>query len=416
MPLIYRKWPANAPRRQSGERHGPVVHAARFAGHACGRAAQGMRLTPVSHSPGLAHARVSRGYAAAVFRLDIWGFAVRSGAGTEAAKSLDAPDHQRAVSKPSALPARLARWMQLWVVLGSCLWFLSAGAAMAGDAIALLLSERGPAYDEAADAFLARLGDTRGVRVLYAEDLDTKGMQALVREIGLLVPVGTRATRQVAEHVGRNTAVLALMLPRSAFDAENWPVALPRRRLSAVFIDQPPARSLALIERLLPQVKQVAVLYTQRTRAEINALQKGADHRRVALRAHEIGHAGEVASGLRQVLPGSDVLLLLPDAQVVNANNVQYLLLTAYRYRVPVVGFSQGLIKAGAIAAVYSTPAQIGAQGGDIARQWRLGEGDLPAPTYCNEFSLAFNTHVARSLGITLPDETAVRQQLGAEP
>lgn len=289
-------------------------------------------------------------------------------------------------------------------------------AVMANTAIALLLSERAPAYDEVAEAFIARLGDARGVRVLHADDLDTRELQTLARETGLLVPIGSKATRLVAEHAGRNAAVLALMLPRSVFEAESWPAALPRRRLSAVFIDQPPARSLALIERLLPQAKQVAVLYTQRIQAQVNALQQEAARRRTVLRAQEITHEAEVASGLRQVLTGSDVLLLLPDAQVVNAYNIQHLLLTTYRYRIPVVGFSQGMVRAGAIAAVYSTPAQIGAQGGDIARQWRLGEGDLPAPSHCHEFSIAFNHNVARSLGISLPDEAMVRAQLGAEP
>lgn len=306
--------------------------------------------------------------------------------------------------------------IHLWVAICALFGLLFATAVMANGTIALLLSERGPAYDEVAEAFLARLNDTRGVRVVHADDLDARGVQTLVRDTGLLVPVGSRATRLVAEHAGRTNAVLALMVPRSAFEAENWPTALPRRRLSAVFIDQPPARSLALIERLLPQARQVAVLYTPRVLANLTALQQEAGRRRLALRAHEIEQTGEVASGLRQVLPGSDVLLLLPDAQVVNANNVQHLLLTTYRYRVPVIGFSQGLVRAGAIAAVYSTPAQIGSQGGDIARQWRMAEGELPPPTHCNEFSIAFNTNVARSLGITLPDEAAVRQQLGAEP
>lgn len=320
----------------------------------------------------------------------------------------------------ASLPQRIRPSPPLLTHLGLAIcalfWLSFATAVMANGTLALLLSERGPAYDEVAEAFLARLDDTRGVRVVHADDLDAREMQTLIRETGLLVPVGSRATRLVAEHVGRNAAVLALMVPRSAFEAENWPAALPRRRLSAVFIDQPPARSLALIERLLPQARQVAVLYTQRVQANLAALQQEAGRRRVALRAHEIEHAGEVANGLRQILPGADVLLLLPDAQVVNANNVQHLLLTTYRYRVPVIGFSQGLVRAGAIAAVYSTPAQIGAQGGDIARQWRMGEGDLPPPTHCKEFSIAFNTTVARSLGITLPDEAAVRQQMGAEP
>lgn len=294
---------------------------------------------------------------------------------------------------------------------------LNIGATVqAGGVVALILSERAPAYEELAEAFTARLGDRRSLRTLYLDDLDARAIQALGREAGLLVPVGIKASRAVAEHAGAQAAVLALMVPRSAFEAEAWPANLSRRRLSAVYIDQPPARSLSLIEKVLPKARQIGVIYSQRGGANIAALSQEAARRRMSLRLAEIPQSGEVAIGLRQVLPESDVLLLQPDALVINANNVQHVLLTTYRYRIPVIGFSLGLVKAGAVAAVYSTPAQIGAQGGLIAHQWSVGEGDLPSPRYCDEFAIAFNQHVARSLGLSLPDESVVRTQMGSEP
>ena len=240
-------------------------------------------------------------------------------------------------------------------------------------------------------------------------------MQALGREVRLLVTIGIKATHMVAEHAGGQAAVLALMVPRSGFEAESWPASLSRRRLSAVFIDQPPSRSLSLIEKVLPKARQIGVIHSQQGLANIAALSQEAARRRMFLRLAEVPASGEVAAGLRQVLPESDVLLLQPDALVINANNVQHVLLTTYRYRIPVIGFSQGLVKAGAVAAVFSTPAQIGAQGGQIARQWSLGEGDLPPPRHCDEYAIALNQHVARSLGINLPDESAIRLQPGGE-
>ncbi len=311
----------------------------------------------------------------------------------------------------------MTRWLtQSWLglMLSFCLHVSSAAHAAGG--VALILSERGPAYEELADAFAARFGDRRALRILYLDGLDAKGVQALGREVKLLVPVGIKATRMVAEHADGQAAVLALMVPRSGFEAETWPASLSRRRLSAVFIDQPPGRSLSLIERVLPKARQVGVIHSTQGLANIGPLSQEAARRRMSLRLAEIAPSGEVAAGLRQVLPESDVLLLLPDALVLNANNVQHVLLTTYRYRVPVIGFSQGLVKAGAVAAVYSTPAQIGAQGGQIARHWSVGEGDLPPPRYCDEYAVSFNQHVARSLGIKLPDESVIRLQPGGEP
>jgi len=108
-------------------------------------------------------------------------------------------------------------------------------------------------------------------------------------------------------------------------------------------------------------------------------------------------------------------VLLLPDSLAFHAGNAQNVLLTIYRYRVPVLGFSQGLSKAGAVAAVYSTPAQIGRQGARMASRWKREGGDLPSSQHADEFSVAFNPYVARSLGVVLPDLGEVRRRLGAD-
>jgi len=117
---------------------------------------------------------------------------------------------------------------------------------------------------------------------------------------------------------------------------------------------------------------------------------------------------------LREILPEVDVLLLVPDGIAFHAGNARNVLLTTYRYRVPVVGFSQGLSKAGAVAAVYSSPEQIGRQGARMAMRWRPESGDLPPPQHADEFSISFNPYVARSLGIVLPDAAETGRKLGA--
>ena len=70
--------------------------------------------------------------------------------------------------------------------------------------------------------------------------------------------------------------------------------------------------------------------------------------------------------------------------------------------------------KAGAVSSVYSSPAQIGDQGGRLAARWSSARGELPAAMHAAEFSLAFNSHVARSLGVHLAEEAAIRAALGA--
>lgn len=77
---------------------------------------------------------------------------------------------------------------------------------------------------------------------------------------------------------------------------------------------------------------------------------------------------------------------------------------------VPLVGFSPAYVKAGALLALYSTPAQVGARGGEVLRQALAGKV-LPSPQWPREFVVAVNQDVARSLGFAL-DEARIGEQL----
>lgn len=304
----------------------------------------------------------------------------------------------------------MGRWL-FWPVLLGLL--LGGGGARGGDAVTLILSDRGGAYAEAAAAFKAAYADQTPVRVLYADETSAEALSALSEEDGLLVPVGLSATRLVAARHAGGAAVLALMVPRAAYEAITWPNAMSRRKLSAVYIDQPTQRSLKLARLLFPTAQRIGMIYSSADPSMLTAMQQASE--RLSLRlVHAVVQApAELASALRQVLPEADVFLLTPEASVVNTGNVQHVLLTTYRFRVPVVGFSQGLVKAGAVAAVYSTPEQIGRRGGQSANAWAQSGGGLPGPQYCGEYSVSINYHVARSLGLSLPDERSVLQQLG---
>jgi len=108
---------------------------------------------------------------------------------------------------------------------------------------------------------------------------------------------------------------------------------------------------------------------------------------------------------LQNVLPASDLLLMLPDPLVANADTVYGLLLTTYRAQLPVVGFSEGLLNAGALLSLYSTAHQQGRQGAEIAREVLAHPGALPEPQYPKYFTVRVNGSVARSLGLHLPPE-----------
>jgi len=276
------------------------------------------------------------------------------------------------------------------------LTWLAFTPVWADGVVHLLASEAGGAYREAADAFRAAFAARRPVKFWTLAELDNRQIRALTSENNLIVPIGLKAARAVAEHHGGQAAVLTLMIPHVSAERLVWPANLPRRKVSHVHIDQPVSRTLSLVEVVFPRASRVGLVVSAENAEAVKGFQQEAARRHLSLNLEWVARPEQVAPALRGVLPEADVLL------------------TTYRYRVPVVGFSQGLAKAGAVAVVYSSPAQIGRQGARMASRWKPESGDLPAAQHADDFSIAFNSHVARSLGVILPDLGEARRKLGA--
>jgi ABC-type uncharacterized transport system substrate-binding protein len=120
---------------------------------------------------------------------------------------------------------------------------------------------------------------------------------------------------------------------------------------------------------------------------------------------------------LEKILAQSDILLAIPDPRVLNSRTAQSLLLTSYRYRDPVVGYSRSLTTAGALLGLHSSPEDLGRQ----TAEWLAGLDDaptlrLPAADYPRYFSVSVNAQVARSLGFGLPDATRLAAELERLP
>lgn len=306
------------------------------------------------------------------------------------------------------------RFLSFLLVLVS-LWVVTGGA-MAAPSILLVLSDAAEAYDLVARAFKENLGGRYPVRAVQLDGLTRKDLRPMTGDAVLVVPVGMRATRYLAENTFPGISVLALLVPRESFHGMPWPSA-GGRRTSAVFIDQPWDRSLHLIAAFDARLNRVGLVVSDGAGGILDELVRDAKTASLArgqsLIVERIGNGQGVAEALRRLLPNVDVLLLMPDSGVVNTANVQNVLLTSYRFRVPVVGFSPGLVTAGAVAAVYSTPEQIGREGAEMAIKWNPDTGFLPPPRYAREFDLGINERVARSLGLRLPDQVLLRQRMG---
>lgn len=298
----------------------------------------------------------------------------------------------------------------LRLVLFSVLFALAGGLTLPARAagVILVLSEESSAFSEAAEALTAELRSAGHRPQTLTVPLRADDAAAL-SGTPLIVTLGTRAAQAVSSLAPR-TLVLHTLLPRSAFEK------LPgkgddSRRMSAVFIDQPAARQIELLRIALPEWSRVA-LVVGRESSELGArLQASARDKRLRPMLETASGESDLYPALQRMLVEPAVLLAVPDATLFNNRTISNILLTAYHHRSPVIGFSPAYVKAGALLALYSTPAQIGQQAGEVARQG-LASGSLPPPAAPRHFRIGTNPYVARSLGIGLEDASVLQERL----
>lgn len=278
----------------------------------------------------------------------------------------------------------------------------------------LLLSERGGAYQEAAAAALAELVRVGLARERLRELTVAEWEAAPLAQPApaLVLALGSAAVAAVLRR-RIDARVLATLVPRAGLErlarAGGGPVPA---NWSALYLDQPAERMLNLLRLSLPKARRVGVLWSEQSQPLLPELEQAARARGLRLMATQVRTGEPVFNDLRKVLEESDVLLALPDPNIYNSNSIQNILLTAYRAQVPLIGFSPAYVRAGSLLAVYSSPAQIGAQAARLGAQWLAQpDGPAPAPQAPLEFSVGVNEYVARSLGLEL-DAPSLEQAL----
>lgn len=275
----------------------------------------------------------------------------------------------------------------------------ASSALAAGEAVWVALSDSGGAYAEAAEVVRRELLRSHAAPVVEVQPWQQL-LAAGLPPPRLMIAIGSNAYVGLAESEVR-APLLATLLPRSTFDRHADKACRSGRACSTVYLDQPPARQVGLLHLAMPDRRRIGTLVGPDAKALAAQLHHAASERGLAFNAIEVGTGANLFPLLQEALNDSDVFLAIADSFVFNSYTIQNILTAAYRRRIPLVGFSPAYVKAGALLALYSTPAQIGTQVGEIGRGVLAGR-PLPPPQAPREFTVGVNAEVARSLGFAI--------------
>ncbi|HKQ56742.1 MAG TPA: ABC transporter substrate binding protein [Candidatus Eisenbacteria bacterium] len=307
-------------------------------------------------------------------------------------------------------PGRARTWAlprREWALRATLLaaWMACAAPAFGGTVVVLRSRALAP-YDSAIAGFEAAYRNP----VTRFTLADTGGAALRDRIASLrpdaIVAMGLRGALFAREHFPRTPLVYCIVQDPARHDLGGvW--------VTGVSSDVPPAVELTSLRAAAPDVRRLAVFYSQTAGAAFaREARKAAADLGIQLVEVAIADLSELAGRAREAARRADALWMPADPMIAAPEPFRFLLDLSLETRKPLFTFSDALVRAGALAAVVPDYQAAGAQAAESVRRIQAGEraGDIPASTV-RRTRLVVNGSTARALGRDLP----VAARRGAE-
>lgn len=293
----------------------------------------------------------------------------------------------------------------LWLLLCLC-----TGPAWSVPLV--LLSEDSAIYREVGTA----IADSYGLPVEQRDASVQIEREPLDAE--LVVAVGANACEQLLQRDQPAFSLICAFIPRATFVAltqryGDSPLAL-QRRLTAIYLDQPLQRQLRLAHLLVPDASSIGAMFGPASATERGLFVQAAEAEGLSPVTLTLEEQDNPLEKLQPVVRQSDIFLALPDRALFNRATAKWLLYVTLQQQIPLIGFLRTYVEAGALSAVYTTPAQVGRQAGELLRSVAAGEA-MTTPSFPRYFTVTSNPVVARNLNLQFPDDATLQRMLSEE-
>ncbi|PIE36416.1 MAG: hypothetical protein CSA54_04445 [Gammaproteobacteria bacterium] len=254
------------------------------------------------------------------------------------------------------------------------------------------------------DSLHNRLGNDFSIRVLNAGQRAEITRHLSKQPTGCVLSIGPLSFDAISQEPPAHCR-LALLISKYRFARAP---ARYRQQSSAIFINQPLERITRVARQTLKRARQAAIIISRDWPETLSFGSSDMD-----LYIKRIKPGDSVVDTFRQAGRHADFIIALPDDEVYNRSNIKSILLTTYKAKVPLIGYSEALSRAGALISVYTPPQYLGKQ----AAEWLISNQQQPASQAASAFAappryyrVAINAKVAHSLGTALRDDAVLAQ------
>lgn len=289
------------------------------------------------------------------------------------------------------MAARRTYWRS-WLVL-------AAGAVLAAPAgrIVVVASSSAEAYRQAVEGLKAGLSDrTESLLVIELSDEPTRPLwRDTLQKFApaVVVGVGSDATQALQAQEPPAPVISTMILAKS--------IQAPASRIvGAVTLDMPPALVLRIVGKIFPQARRLGLLWSPARGAQsLSELTAEASRAGFVLRTAEVPDPSRLLAALDALEGKADLVWCLPDETLYTPTTVKPLVVASLRKRLPLVGFSAGFARAGAVIGIYPDFREVGAQTAGMVKRFLDGES-RPGSETPRRLRAVVNLKVLRLLGL----------------
>lgn len=223
--------------------------------------------------------------------------------------------------------------------------------------------------------------------------------------LDLILAIATPAA-QTAVNVLSNTPVLitAVTDPVAAGIVAN--MDQPGKNISGTTDMNPVAKQLELIQKFLPKIKNLGILYNPgevNSTVQVRIAKQKAKEMKIELKEATVSNSSEVSLAVSSLIGKVEAIYVPTDNIIVSA--MPTVLETAYNNQIPVFTSENNSVKQGAIATLGIDYYKLGKQTGLMAAKIFAGENiSQMSIESSNDLNLYLNKKTANQIGLEIPE------------
>jgi len=281
-------------------------------------------------------------------------------------------------------------------------FILLTPALLFGVEISIITSQELPIYEKTYEGFNnVYKGETRR----YDLKGDLMESEKVVRQIKeqppeLIVAIGLLAATVAKENFRKTPIVFC-----SVFNPERY--SLVGDYITGITLNTPVIETLSQIRNLFPDARKIGVLYDPRkNRRTLKQTENLGKTMGFSLIKQKVTSEMDLPNAIRSILVKADLLWIIPDSTILTSDAIDYILMNSFEDRIPIVTFSEDLVKKGALVAFSPDYVSIGEQAARLVLS--ILSGKKPDNLFiqpAEKNRLIINQKIANKLGLKLNTE-----------